>query len=259
MLDIQRPLVIYDTETTGTNRERDRIVQIGAIKLLPGGGAIEKNTLVNPTIPIPPETTEVHHITDAMVADSPTFAQLAKSFAAFIHMVDWCGYNVWFDVSITVNEFKRARVNATMDGRLVDANKIMHHYHRRNLAAAVEEYLGEAARKEFETQAHDAFVDASWTARVTVAQLKQHGELTRTVEALHVRFFETPEPGYIDPEKKFAWRYGQPVINFGNKYPQRPFQEVDAGFWRWIIDNDFSGFVKKIAADALRGVYPAKP
>lgn len=284
MLDIQRPLVGLDLETTGFSTSMDRIVQIGAIKLTPDGEVIEKSTIVNPGIHIPREVAEVHGITDSMVracrhcggslelthdsnsdcpgfAPWPTFKQLAKSFAEFIHMVDWCGYNVSFDIRFLEAEFRRCGVPATLEGRILDANKIMYAYHKRDLEAAVEEYLGKAAAEEFRKGAHDARVDVLWSMRIATAQLERHTELPRNVEALHVKFFETPEPGFIDAEKKFSWRDGEPVVNFGEKWISAPLRHVaanDRKFLKWIIDKDFSPVVKRIAQDALDGKFPVQ-
>lgn len=285
MLDIQRPLVGLDLETTGFSTSMDRIVQIGAIKLTPDGEVIEKSTIVNPGIHIPREVAEVHGITDAIAAACkhcnasrfahdgggvgcndgftpwPTFKQLAKSFAEFVHMVDWCGYNVSFDIRFLEAEFRRCGVPATLEGRILDANKIMYTYHKRDLEAAVEEYLGKAAAEEFKRGAHDARVDVLWSMRVAEAQLLRHSELPRNVEALHVQFFETPEPGFIDAEKKFAWRDGEPVVNFGEKWISAPLRHVaanDRKFLKWIIDKDFSPIVKRIAQDALDGKFPVQ-
>jgi DNA polymerase III epsilon subunit-like protein len=286
MLDIQRPLVGLDLETTGFSTSMDRIVQIGAIKLTPEGEVIEKSTIVNPGIHIPREVAEVHGITDAIVAACkhcdasklahegggvgcnegfaswPTFKQLAKSFAEFIHMVDWCGYNVSFDIRFLEAEFKRCGVPATLEGRILDANKIMYHYHRRDLEAAVREYLGDEAAKEFKKGAHNAQVDVLWSMRVAEAQLHKHTELPRSIEPLYVQFFETPEPGFIDADRKFAWRDGEPVISFGNKWLSTPLAHVakaDPKFLRWIIAEDFSPRVKQIAQDALNGIFPVHP
>lgn len=278
LLSIQRPLVGIDVETTGTCREQDRVVQIGCIKVHPDGRVEERSTLINPLMAIPPESTAVHGITDEKVNGCkacggskaehegeacdeflpwPTFQQVAKSFAEFLHMVDFAGYNVPFDVGTIEAEFKRVKVLATLEGRYIDPNQIMHHYHRRNLEAAVRTYMGDAAAEEFAKGAHDAAWDIQWTMRLIAPMLEKHPELPRNVEDLHVKFFETVEEGYIDPTKKFSWRYGEPVMNFG-KHQLTPLKHVPRNYWDWMLTGEFSPIVMRIAKEAKEGKFPVK-
>lgn len=282
LLSIQRPIVGIDVETTGVCREQDRVVQIGCIKVYPDGKVEERSTLINPLMAIPPESTAVHGITDEKVTSCkycetlephhslvnlgddphdfvpwPTFAQVAKSFAEFLYMVDFVGYNVPFDVGTIQAEFARVKVPATLEGRFIDPNQIMQHYHRRNLEAAIRMYLGDAAADEFAKGAHNAAWDIQWTMRLVTPMLDKHPELPRTVEALHVKFFETPEEGYIDASKKFSWRYGEPVMNFG-KHQLTPLKHVPRSYWDWMLTGDFLPEVMRIAKDAKDGKFPVK-
>ena len=103
-MQLTKPLIFFDLETTGTNTATDRIVQIGAIKIMPDGGEREeKNVLINPGIPIPPQATAVHGISDEAVKDAPYFRQIAKSFAAWLAGCDLAGYN-------SANYFQRCRI-----------------------------------------------------------------------------------------------------------------------------------------------------
>jgi DNA polymerase III subunit epsilon len=257
-LELQRPLVWLDLETTGVFRKVDRVVQLGAIKISPDGTVVRKKRLVNPQMLIPPEATEIHHITDDMVKDEPTFEQLATSLAKFIHMVDFGGYNVGFDLDILAEEFTRCRVEATLAGRIVDANKIAHEYNRRTLVAMYERYTGKPLM-----EAHDALVDTEAAAECFIAQLAAHPDLPRTVEGLHAKYFETPRDAtHVDAEGKFAWRYDEAVFTFG-KYGDtagslKYVASIDRGYLQWMLRQNFAPQVERIVQDALVGKFPVR-
>src|SRR5574344_1080752 len=125
-LKIDRPLIVFDIESTGVNAREDRIIELAAIRLDPDGTETSKCWLLNPTIPIPPETTAIHGITDAIVAKCPTFADAAADIAAFFRGADLAGFNSdRFDVPCLDAEF--ARVGRSLDDasrRHVDAQRI---------------------------------------------------------------------------------------------------------------------------------------
>ena len=107
---LERPLVVLDLETTGTKVHTDRIVEISPLKLLPDGSHEIKTRRLNPGIPIPAEATAIHGITDADVANEPSFRQIARSLVAYLEGCDLCGYNLWnFDLKLLINEFRRAK------------------------------------------------------------------------------------------------------------------------------------------------------
>lgn len=255
-LQLQRPLVWFDLETTGSIPEVDHAVQIGALRIEPDGSVTEKKHLVNPEMPITPEATEVHGITDDDVASAPKFGQLARGLAEFLHMVDFGGYNLSFDLGVLRREFERTRVPATLSGRVIDANRIVFKYHRRDLTTMYEHYTG----KKLE-DAHDAGVDARAAMETFMGQLERYADLPRTVEDLHVAFFETPrDPLCLDPDAKIIWRYNEACLNFG-KYPGRSLRSIcakDPGYLRWMLGADFSDTVKQILRDAQEGVFPVR-
>ena len=254
MIELNAPLIIIDVETTGPHRKVDRIIQIGLTKLHPDGGRTSWKTYVNPTIPIPPEVTEeVHHITDDMVKDAPTFADLAPKLAAGFKGCDYGGYSVSFDIGFFEEEFSRITTQKIMNGRVVDVMKIFFKYNPRSLADAVQEYLGRPMKEG----AHDAGVDVDETLLVLEAQLDRHTDLPRTVEGLYTMFFETPRSGQIDPEGKLYWRYGEACMNFGDN-AGTPLREVSVSYLNWILKKDFSEGFKTIVRNALAGVYPRK-
>jgi len=255
MINLNIPLVVLDVETTGTAFQTDRIIQIGAVKVYPDGRRVEWQTLVDPGVHITAEATECHHITDEMIreAKAPTFKEIAKKLYDSLFGCDVAGYNVGFDLKFINAELERVGLPA-LKPRILDAFKIHCEFNPRDLTACVKDYLDE----EMEG-AHDALVDARYTLRVLEAQLERHQELPRTVEMLHRKFFETPRPGCVDTEGKFAWRDGRPVMNFGKHGESAtPLSQVPRGYWDWILSNDFSDEVKQIARDAKRGVFPQK-
>lgn len=254
-LKLKRPLVVLDVETTGVHPQIDRIVQIGLVKIYPKKDPTEWKTLVNPGMPIPPEATEVHGITDEDVSNAPPFKEIAEVLGSGFRDCDIGGFNaVRFDVFILKEEFRRAGFKNPFEGaKFVDGLRIYHQKEPRNLSAAVEFYL----HRKMEG-AHDALIDARETANVILAQLEKYPELPDNVEELHKIFFETPAEGYLDPDGKLAWRFGKATINFG-KYATVPLENIkDKKYLHWIMDGEFSDSVKRIIHEALKGNFPRR-
>jgi DNA polymerase-3 subunit epsilon len=169
LLNLERPLVDLDLETTGIFPNRDRIVQIGIIKFYPSGEVTEWETLVNPGVVIDPAASAVHKISDDMVRDAPTFCQLSAKLFTGLHECDLLGYNLKaFDIPFLQAEFARCNL-VYKEPRVIDVFKLYQRLSPRNLTAAVKEFLGET----FDT-AHDALSDVRMTARVFVAMLERH-------------------------------------------------------------------------------------
>lgn len=236
-LKLQRPIIFFDLETTGTNITRDRIVEISIIKVLPSGEEVERTRRINPEMPIPAEATAVHHITDADVADEPTFKQIAKSLAEMFTDCDIAGFNSnRFDIPLLLEEFHRAGIVLDMSKtRLVDVQTIYHKMEPRNLTAAYRYYCG----KNLE-DAHSASADTRATLEVLKAQLDRYAEsLVNDVKALaefssHGRNVDfAGRLVYNDANKE--------VINFG-KYKGQIAEEVlrrDPGYYNWVQQGDF--------------------
>lgn len=250
MLTLTRPIISLDCEMTGVNAKIDRIVQIGLIKVYPDGTRKEWQTLVNPKMPIPVESTKVHGITDEMVENAPTFAALAPTLLAGFKDVDYVGFNVGFDLGFLEEEFKRVNLVFTR-GKVIDGYRIFIKFERRDLTAAVEKYLGEKIE-----DAHDALADARNALRVVEAQLEFYPELPQTVDELHALFFETVEDGRVDPAGKFVWRNGVAVLGFG-KHAGQPLRDC-GDYLKWMLKGDFSEETKMICREALAGRYPKK-
>src|SRR5882724_12886123 len=128
MLQLTRPLAIIDLETTGVNLGSDRIVEIAIVKIMPDGKKLVKRKLINPEMPIPPSSTEIHGITNEMVKDAPSFKQVANEIKQFLDSCDLGGYNSnRIDIPLLVEAFLRSEVEFDMKGRkLVDVQKIFH-------------------------------------------------------------------------------------------------------------------------------------
>lgn len=252
------PIVCLDTETTGVHVEVDRIVQIGVVKINPNGSRRKWQSLVNPEIPIPPEATEVHGITDDMVAKAPTFQQLCDRER--IHLgfrgCDVLGYNASFDLDFLRSEFNRLDFEDPFkSSRIIDPLSIYRFFSPRDLTAAVKEYLGEEM-----VGAHDAMTDIEYTIRVFEAQLQRHPELPSQISELHKQFFQKTDPRNVDIDGKFYWRYREATFNFG-KYSGislRSIAKEDPGYLRWMVKGEFSEEVKLIVFNAQNGKFPVK-
>ncbi len=225
-----------DLETTGTNITHDRIVEISIIKVLPSGEEIEKTRRINPEMPIPAESTAVHHITDEDVASEPTFKQVAKSLKEMFTDCDIAGFNSnRFDIPLLLEEFHRAGIVLDMSKtRLVDVQTIYHKLEPRNLTAAYRFYCG----KNLE-DAHSASADTRATLEVLKAQLERYSELTNDIKSLaefssHGRNVDFAGRLVFNDDNK-------EVINFG-KYKGKIAEDVlrnDPGYYSWIQQGDF--------------------
>ncbi|MDM7914436.1 MAG: 3'-5' exonuclease, partial [Candidatus Eisenbacteria bacterium] len=198
-LNLDRPLVFLDTETTGTDLNQDRIVQIALVKLYPDGRREEFESLVNPEMPIPREAQAIHGITDGDVALAPPFRRIAPTIALFCRGCDLAGFNLGrFDVPLLRAEFQRAGHAWDLDGvRVVDVQRIYHAMEPRDLSAARRYYCG----CEHEG-AHGAMADTRVTLEVLLAQLERYPDLPRDVAGLDARF-NLPDDRFLDPTRKF--------------------------------------------------------
>lgn len=290
LLNLERPLVSIDLETTGTDPDRDRIVQIGVVKVRPDGAIKEWKALVDPGVPLSEEveaffrqnkvdisntllkacnvcggTPELH---DAVGGHEfqpvPTFAALAPSLYAGLNGCDLAGFNLAsFDVKLLRNEFKRAGVEWS-PLCIVDAFKMAQRANSRNLSWFVEKYVPDHLREDF--KAHDALHDARQTMYGIFGFLQQHADFPRSVQKLHDMFFvEARDANSLDPEGKIAWTTidgkAEAIVNFGKKHKGKTLREVkafDPGYLRWMLNGEFNDVVKKIAEAALEGRFPSK-
>ena len=236
-LNLQRPIVFFDLETTGVQITRDRIVEISILKISPDGERETKTRRINPEMPIPAEASAVHGITDADVADCPTFAQVARSLYAWLEGCDIAGFNSnRFDVPMLVEEFLRAGVAVDFDDRhFVDVQTIFHKMERRTLEAAYKFYCDKTLEN-----AHSAEADTLATFEVLEAQLDRYpNDLKNDIPALAE--FST-HGRRVDFAGSLAYNdKDEIVINFG-KYKGVPVTEVfrkDSGYYNWVMGAQF--------------------
>lgn len=247
-LKLDRPIIFFDLETTGTDILNDRIVEISLIKVNPNGSEFERTRRINPEIPIPAEATAVHGISDADVADEPKFSQIAHSLADIFTGCDIAGFNSnRFDVPMLDQEFQRAGVRLDFtEVRFVDVQTIFHKKEPRNLIAAYRFYCD----KDLEG-AHSANADIRATYEVLKSQLDKYPDLENDISFLSEYSSHTRNVDFMgrliynDDRKE--------VINFG-KYKGRLAEDVlrkDPSYYTWILNGDFAQNTK----DAFSVIY----
>ena len=250
-LNLKNPLVFFDLETTGIDIAKDRIVEISMVKVMPNGEEIVKTRRINPGMPIPPESTAIHGITDEDVKDCPKFKEIAKSLAAQIEGCDLAGFNSnRFDIPMLAEEFLRAGVDVDLNRRkFIDVKTIFHKMEQRNLTAAYKFYCNKDL-----ANAHSAEADTMATYKVLKAQLDRYPELENDVNFLSKYSSFTNN---VDFAGRMVYNEkGQEVINFG-KYKGRVVEEVlksDPSYYAWIMNGDFPLNTKKMLTEIrLRG------
>ncbi len=233
LLSLERPLAVFDLETTGIRIGKDRIVQIGIVRLLPGGERERYQTLVNPEMPIPPEATAVHGISDFDVAFAPRLKEVAEEVLGHLAGCDLAGFNVIrFDVPFLSEELHRVgHPWDTAQLRIVDAQRIYHKKERRDLSAALKFYTG----REHEG-AHDALSDVEATADVLLAQLERYDDLPHDVAALGEFSGDRDRSPDAAGKLKFDDR-GLVCLGFG-KYSGWTLENIgrnDPGYLQWLM------------------------
>ena len=245
-LNLKRPIVFFDLETTGVDTAKDRIVEISMVKVMPNGDEITRTRLINPQMHIPEQATAIHNITDEMVKDEPTFAQIAKSLAQFIDGCDFGGFNSnRFDLPMLVEEFLRAGVDVDFKKRkFVDVQNIFHKMEQRTLVAAYKFYCDKDL-----TDAHSAEADTRATYEVLKAQLDRYSELQNDVAAL-AEFSSRGET--VDYAGRIVYNdKGEEVFNFG-KYKGVKVSEVfqrEPSYYDWMMNGDFPLYTKKVITE----------
>ncbi|MBE6220019.1 MAG: 3'-5' exonuclease [Alistipes sp.] len=245
-LNLKRPIVFFDLETTGVDTAKDRIVEISMVKVMPNGEEIVRTRLINPQMHIPEDATAIHGITDEDVKDAPTFAQIAKSLSQFIEGCDFGGFNSnRFDLPMLVEEFLRAGVDVDFRRRkFIDVQNIFHKMEQRTLVAAYRFYCD----KELDN-AHSAEADTRATYEVLKAQLDRYPELQNDVTAL-AEFSTRGE--VVDYAGRIVYNdKGIEVFNFG-KYRGRSVSEVfqeEPSYYSWMMNGDFPLYTKKIITE----------
>ena len=270
-LNLNKPLVIFDLETTGLDLVKDRVIQISYIKVYPDGKEERGDELINPEKHIEPIITQLTGISDETVKDKPTFKQLAQTLADKFAGSDFAGFNSNnFDIPLLAEEFLRAGIDFDFSkSKLIDACAIFRKMERRNLASAYKFYCGRKMEEDFE--AHRADQDTEATYRVLMGQLDKYapGANEDPEKVLENDMQMLAEFSKMNKNVDFAGRIvwgevkdasGNPVLdekgepkmievfNFG-KYKGMPVIDVlkrDPGYYGWILQGDFTYNTKQV-------------
>lgn len=243
-LNLKRPIIFFDLETTGLDIAKDRIVEICYIKVWPNGNEESKTLRINPEMPIPESASKIHGIYDEDVKDCPTFKSIAKKLEQDFEGTDFAGFNSnRFDIPMLAEELMRAGIDIDFcKRRMVDVQNIYHKLERRTLVAAYKHYCG----KDLEN-AHSALADTRATYEVLQAQLDRYpDELTNDIEFL-AEFSQVGKN--VDLAGRFIYNeQGVETVNFG-KYKGQTVREVllkDPGYYSWIMQSDFTLNTKQV-------------
>ena len=270
-LNLTKPIVIFDLETTGIDLVKDRIIQISYIKVYPDGKEERGNELVNPEKPIDSAITQLTGITNEDVKDKPTFKQLGQKLAEKFRNCDFAGFNSnHFDIPLLAEEFLRAGVDFDFSkSRMIDACTIFKRMERRNLAAAYKFYCGRKMEDDFE--AHRADQDTEATYRVLMGELDKYApganeDEEKVLENDMDKLAEFSKMNnYVDFAGRIIWaemkdgrgnilldRDGNPrmteVFNFGKHkgIPVADVLQIDPGYYSWILAGDFTYNTKQV-------------
>lgn len=247
-IQLQRSLAFFDIESTGINPASDRIVELAIVKVSPDGTETRYRRLVNPEMPIPKESREIHGISDEMVKDAPTFKALATEVLDFLADCDLGGYNSnRFDIPMLVEECLRAGQPFRLDNRrLLDVQKIYHKMEPRTLSAAYQFYC----QKSLEN-AHSADADVVATWEVLKAQIDRYPNIGNTLDSI-LKF--TGEERIVDVGRRFIWKGEEIVFNFG-KHRGKAIHLVlkqEPQYYDWMMKGDFSLHTKQVITEFLK-------
>ncbi|MDC7998810.1 3'-5' exonuclease [Gilvibacter sediminis] len=242
-LNLNKPICFFDLETTGTNVAQDRIVEISILKVFPNGNKESHTWKVNPGVPIPKQAADIHGITDEMVANEPSFKELAPKVMALLKDSDLGGFNSnRFDIPLLAEELLRAEIDLDLKkAQSVDVQTIFHKMEKRTLGAAYQFYCG----KNLE-DAHSAEADTNATYEVLLAQLDRYEGLENDVKHLaefssHKNFADFA--GFVGYDKE-----GREIFTFG-KYKGTLVEDVldkEPGYFGWLLNADFPLYTKKV-------------
>lgn len=248
MLQLKRPLVFIDLETTGVSLSTDRIVEIALVKILADGSRQVKRKLINPQMPIPKEASDIHGISDEMVKGAPTFKQAGNEIKMFIENCDLGGYNSnRFDIPILMEEFLRAGMDVDLSTRkMIDVQHIFYTMEPRTLTAAYKFFCG----KEL-VEAHSAESDVNATIDVLMAQLERYEKLGNSVDSI---LGAIGEDKIVDYARRFSFNdAGKEIFNFG-KHKGRTVADVlkaEPQYYDWMMRGDFPLHTKQKLTEIL--------
>jgi DNA polymerase-3 subunit epsilon len=243
-IKLDKPLVIFDLETTGLVITTDRIIQVAYEKLMPNGRVIKGDFLINPEMDIPTESIEIHGITNNMVVDKPSFKNKSKELWDIFNDCYYAGFNILrFDLPILRREFLRVGMDFDYKPNQVIDSKVIYHYMEpRSLTNAYKYYCGKKHKDR-----HNAVGDLKATTDVLIKQLKKYSY--EFIEKIHAE----NEEKYFGHERKFYWRKGEPYFSF-SRFEDKALSDVvksNPGFLRWMLSANFPDTVKNVVKKAL--------
>jgi len=256
-IQLEKPLCVFDLETTGLNISKDRIVQIAILKIYPSGKKEELNLLINPEMNISDSNSAIHGVTNEMVKDAPTFKDAGSEIVAFIGTSDLAGYNSnKFDIPVLAEEFLRVDIEFDLSTKdCVDIQNIFHKMEQRTLVAAYKFYCS----KEL-TNAHDAMADTVATWEVFEKQLEQYDNLKPKIDFL-ADFSRNSVHKNIDFAGRLAINENNEAIyNFG-KHKGKTIKEIsvsEPGYYGWMLEADFPRYTKKILLQEMEKIKAKK-
>jgi len=242
-ISLKNSLAIFDIEATGLSITNDRIVEIAIVKINPDGTKTEFLKRVNPEIPIPKETSEIHGIYDEDIKNEPTFKQIVPELETFLADADFAGYNSnKFDLPMLAEEMLRAGSEFDLSSKKhIDVQNIFHKMEQRTLIAAYQFYCGKDLKN-----AHSALADADATWEVLDAQIEKYKELSNDVDFL-ADFSQYGDLERVDFAGRLAYNKNKEIVyNFG-KQKGKTVEEVakiEPGYYGWMMDADFPLYTK---------------
>ena len=256
-IQLEKPLCVFDLETTGLDVSKDRIVQIAILKIHPNGKKEELNLVINPEMNISESNAAIHGITNEMVKDAPTFKTAAKEISEFIGESDMAGYNSnKFDIPVLAEEFLRVEFDFDWSSKkCVDVQNIFHKMEQRTLIAAFKFYCS----KELEN-AHDAMADTTATWEVFEKQLERYDNLKPNIDFLS-EFSKAGKLKNADFAGRLAYNEkDEMVYNFG-KHSGKTIKEIsnsEPGYYGWMLEADFPRYTKKILIQEMEKIKEEK-
>lgn len=250
ILNLDKPLVIFDVETTGKGISSDKIVEIAYMKISKDFVVKKDDIFLNPEIQIPDEATAVHGINNKAVKGKPTFKDKSQELWDIFNNCYYGGFNVLsFDLPVLRREFVRVGMDFEYSSsNIIDSKKIYKYMTPRTISSAYEHYF----RKEYREERNAA----SNTEAVAGILLKQLEKYKEVCDKDFINKIHEVEGDSIasDNVRKFYWRDGETIFAF-SKYKDQPLLEVaakDPKFLKWILSADFSDETKSIIKKAMK-------